>query len=174
MSHNHTKKCDQKVPVYFIPDTYAEDNHKAKALVLSCIDYRLISDTIEFLESQCYAHAFDFTTLAGASLGFNQHEYPCWNETFLQQVDLAIELHHIKKIIVIDHMDCGAYKLFYPCLQKHHHYDDVKERILHIKNIRKFVSKMREIYPKFVYHGYIIDLNGEVEEVCLAKTKKMK
>ena len=161
-SHNHTRKCEWKVP-----QVVNINNHTAKALVLSCIDYRLIDDTIQFLESECFAQSFDFTTLAGASLGFNQNKYLCWKEMFLQHIDLAIELHKIKNIIVIDHMDCGAYKQFYPCMQS----NSEEERLLHIKNIRKFVCKLRCIHPKLKYHGYIIDLKGNVEEVCLAKGK---
>jgi len=88
-------------------------------LSLSCIDYRLFEATIRLLQQDCQIDAFDHTILAGASLGFNQYEYESWPITWLEHVNLAIKLHDIKKIVVIDHEDCGAYKLFYPCLKDH-------------------------------------------------------
>jgi len=116
---------------------------------------------MKFLESACYTKSFDFTTLAGASLGFNQNKYKCWRETFLQHVDLAINLHKINKIIVIDHMDCGAYKLFYPNMKS----NSEEERLLHIKNIKIFVDKLRNIFPQLEHDAYIIDLAGKVDKI---------
>ena len=126
-------------------------------LALSCIDYRLFDDTIEFLKKDCNVKNFDHTILAGSSLGFNQKKYNCWPNTFIQHVQLAIDLHHIKKIVVIDHDDCGAYKLFYP---DHHN-----ERKLHIKNIKKFIKQMKKKFPDMIYSGYILHLDGSVEKV---------
>lgn len=55
-----------------------EKTHKAQAMVLSCIDYRFINTAIDFLEASVLDDKFDLTTLAGASLGFNQTKYTCW------------------------------------------------------------------------------------------------
>lgn len=131
-------------------------------LALSCIDYRLFEATIEFLKKDCCVDAFDHTILAGASLGYNQDEYKCWSKTFIEHVELAIELHHIKKIVVVDHEDCGAYKLFYPCLKcKPYH-----ERQHHIHNIKKFIKAVKKIFPQLLFAGYIIRLDGSAEKVC--------
>lgn len=79
-------------------------------MVLTCIDYRFIDTVVGFLENDPqYNKSFDLTTLAGTSLGFNQKKFECWKKTFLELTDLAIQLHHIKQVVVIDHMDCGAY-----------------------------------------------------------------
>jgi len=77
---------------------------------------------------------------------------------------LALELHHIKKIVVIDHEDCGAYKLIYPCIEK-----CKCEKILHIKNIKKFIYKMKKLYPDLEYAGYLLHLDGHVEKVYYNK-----
>ena len=130
-------------------------------LALSCIDYRLFDATIELLKHDCCVSKFDHTILAGASLGYNQSDYPNWSSTLLDHIDLAIELHKIKKIVVIDHEDCGAYKLFYPCLKCHSSH----ERCLHIKNIKKFIKNMKKIYPQLHYSGYLLALDGSFEKV---------
>lgn len=135
---------------------------KEIGLALSCIDYRLFDATIELLKKQCCVDAFDHTILAGASLGYNQHEYKCWPKTFIDHVKLAIELHHIKKIVVIDHEDCGAYKLFYPKLE----HKPECERHYHIKNVKKFIKHMKKLFPDLLYAGYILNLDGTAEKVC--------
>lgn len=130
-------------------------------LSLSCIDYRLFEATIELLRQDCQVDAFDHTILAGASLGFNQEEYPTWPITWIEHVDLAIKLHSIKTIVVIDHEDCGAYRLFYPHLVDH----PKCERALHIKNIKEFIRYVKNIYPEFQYRGYLLALDGSHEMI---------
>ena len=53
---------------------------------------------------------YDQFILAGASLGAENDKYPAWGKTFWEHVQVAIDLHGIRKIIVMDHRDCGVYK----------------------------------------------------------------
>ena len=57
--------------------------HKSKALVLNCMDFRLIDDVNRFLDKNGYENNYDDFILAGSSLGFNQTTYPEWKITFL-------------------------------------------------------------------------------------------
>jgi len=59
---------------------------------------------------------YDHVVLAGASLGAVSYKFPGWDATFWEHLDVAIKLHHIRKVIVLDHRDCGAYKIV---LDKH-------------------------------------------------------
>jgi hypothetical protein len=134
---------------------------KGIGLALSCIDYRLFDSTVDLLKDRSCVSAFDQTILAGASLGYNQHKYHHWKPTFLNHVDLAIKLHDIKKIVVIDHDDCGAYHLFYPDTK-----DDLDlERHYHIKNIKKIIRKLKRKYPDMIYSGYLLHLDGSAEQI---------
>lgn len=136
--------------------------HKARALVLSCIDYRFIDDMIFFLESRPrLSSKYDVSVLAGASLGYNQGEYKYWKRTFLDFVLLAIDLHHIKEILVFDHMDCGAYDIFYPGLEL----NSPEERCLHIKNIKKFRKRINKRFPELKCKGYLINYNGTIDRI---------
>lgn len=136
--------------------------HKKEiGLALSCIDYRLFDATIELLKKDCRVDAFDHTILAGASLGYNQIKYKCWPKTLRNHIDLAIELHKIKKIVVIDHEDCGAYKLFYPDLEEKPH----REKHYHKKNVKKFIKTMKSIYPDLHYSGYLLALDGTFTKI---------
>src|SRR6478672_10014383 len=48
---------------------------------------------------------------AGASLAAVSPKFPSSNAAFWDHVGIAKQLHHIKKVIVVDHRDCGAYKV---------------------------------------------------------------
>lgn len=135
--------------------------HVAKALVLTCIDFRLLSEYVRFLSTIGYNDNFDDFILAGASLGFNQSVFPDWKSTFLEHLRLAQDLHHIKEIIVIDHMDCGAYKEFY----NKPNISDQEERALHIENLRKFRKYINENYKTLDVHCYLMDLDGTTKEI---------
>ena len=123
-------------------------------LVLSCIDHRLIDDTIDVLKQENSIDGLDHIILAGASLGFNQMEYLDWRTTFVEHLDLAIKLHDIKKIIVVDHDDCGVYNLFYSDTIEHPYL----ERGYHYKNIRQCIKKIKELYPTISVVGYLLNI----------------
>jgi carbonic anhydrase len=147
-----------------------------KALVLSCMDYRFINETIDYLYNNVSSN-FDYFVLAGSSLGYNQsikHDTPDdWSKTFEEHIDLAIELHDIKEIIVIDHMDCGYYKAVYKNELNGEKYDVKKERDKHYKNIEKFVGNLWTKYPEILkFEGLLVDLvdrQFEVEHVYTAE-----
>lgn len=136
---------------------------KRIGLALSCMDYRLFDKTVELLHHDCDVDGFDYHVLAGGSLGYNQNKYECWHTSYLDHVDLAIKLHDIQTIVVVDHMDCGAYKLLYPELNLQD--NPILEKRLHIENIEKFINSMKYMYPQFNYNGYLLDLNGNFIEL---------
>ncbi len=149
------KDCHCKLRKY-------EKTHIAEAMVLTCIDYRFIDAVIFHLEQNPeLSQKYDFTTLAGASLGFNQTEFKYWKNTFIDLLKLAIELHHIKQVIVYDHMDCGAYQLLYPDIEL----NTEEERQLHIYNIKRFIRKLKKCFPELVYSGYLTHKDGHVETI---------
>jgi len=155
------RKQGYDASVKSLSDSPSEKISFAKAIVLSCIDYRFIDSTINFLESTPkLAGKHNLTALPGGSLGYNQKKYEYWRKTFIDIVNLSIELHGIKKIIVFDHMDCGAYHMFYPEIEK-----PEEERILHVKNITKFARKLSKMFPKLKCEGFLIHDNGKVERI---------
>lgn len=136
--------------------------HRAKALVLTCMDFRLIDDAVAYLNSQGYNNNYDQFILAGASLGYNQTTYDTWTEAFENHIDLAEQLHDIEEIIVIDHMKCGAYKLLY----NNNNFSDDEERQLHYTNLHTFKETINLKYPHLKVTTLFMYLNGSVEVVA--------
>lgn len=155
----HKKDCIDNLEEYII-------EHHAEAMVLTCIDYRFVDIMANFLERQpTLAYKFDLTALAGASLGYNQTKFEAWPATFIDQVKLAIDLHHIRQLIVFDHMDCGAYQLFYPDIES----NSEEERLLHIKNIKLFIRQLRKLFPDLIYSGYLINVDATIDTIVKYK-----
>ncbi|MFN3522164.1 MAG: carbonic anhydrase [Phenylobacterium sp.] len=84
---------------------------QTEALLLTCMDYRLANEIEAYMTARGLRDKYDHVILAGASLGAVSDKYPAWAETFWAHLDLAIQLHHVHRVIVLDHRDCGAYKL---------------------------------------------------------------
>ena len=101
----------QQNKIYEIPNQLT--SHTAKALVLSCMDFRLIDDEVYYFNNMGYTNNYDKFVLAGASLGYNQTKFPEWKQSLNKHIELAIQLHQINEIIVLEHMNCGAYKILY-------------------------------------------------------------
>ena len=127
--------------------TPSDTHHvKIKALVITCMDFRLIDDAVYFFNNLNYRNEYDEFILAGASLGYNQTTYPAWRETLEQHIELSQELHNISEIIIVDHMDCGAYKKIYQ--SEYPELSEQQELILHKENAAKF-RKSILAKPKF-------------------------
>jgi hypothetical protein len=84
---------------------------EVEALALTCIDYRFVDDGIRFIDGMGLTKNFDQVALAGASLAAISDKFPSSNAAFWDHVNIAKSLHHVKKLIVVDHRDCGAYKV---------------------------------------------------------------
>jgi carbonic anhydrase len=85
---------------------------RADALVLTCIDYRFVHVIPEYMNEHYPSLSYDHTILAGASLGVFAGIYPTWASTFWEHLEVAIALHGIHTVFILDHRDCGAYREF--------------------------------------------------------------
>lgn len=129
-------------------------SYNAQSLVLSCIDYRFINPTVKMMGDI----KFDYTTIAGSSLGVNENKL--WRATFTNQIDLAIKLHHIKEVVVVDHIDCGMYKNVYGEL-----YSGDNRYNLHRESIRWAIQNISSKYPMLKVKGYLLDMNDIIHTI---------
>jgi hypothetical protein len=105
---------------------YKHPSKVGKALVLACMDLRVVDDVVEYLnkgrvdaakargeKAEALKDEYDFVTMAGAALGATSMLRPHWGAMFWEHLELAIGLHSIDQVIIVEHQDCGAYKAFY-------------------------------------------------------------
>jgi carbonic anhydrase len=146
-----------------MPTAKAAVGGDTEALLLSCIDYRLIDETEAYMAGRGLKNKYDQIILAGASLGAHNDKFPAWGETFAEHVDVAIKLHNIHKVIIMDHRDCGAYKVILG------HQDLAKERDketkIHLEQMNALADLIQEKHPNLEVELLIIDLEGKVEKL---------
>ena len=132
------------------------------ALLLSCMDYRLVDHTHSYMDERGIKGRYDHVVLAGASLGATTDTYPAWRNTFWEHLDVAIQLHNIHRVILLDHRDCGAYKVIY---DKNFSADAEAEAEIHAKHLRELKEQIGEKYPDLHVETLLIDLDGVVAEI---------
>jgi len=143
-------------------DNPSVNSHRTEALVLSCMDYRLVDDVTRCMNARGMQDKYDLITLAGASIGVLADEKSSWVETFWEHVELARELHGIRKIVVIDHRDCAACKAFVTptCGQ-----DPEAELKLHTIMLNKLADEIKTREPGLDVELLLMDLDGSVEQI---------
>jgi carbonic anhydrase len=140
-------------------------NGKAKALMLSCMDYRLDDDVVQFMNRLGLNGEYDHLVLAGASLGVVANDVPSWHKAFWDQLGLAVDLHGVEEVIIVDHRDCGAYKLMKGL-------ESVStpelEMATHTEVVGEFAVQLREKFPELKLSAYLMGLDGQAEEITIA------
>lgn len=134
----------------------------AEALLLTCMDYRLVNDVTHYMEQRGLGEKYDQLILAGASLGALNDKYPSWNEVFWAHLDLAIQLHEVHRLIVIDHRDCGAYKLL---LGEAAVKDPETELKSHVKQLYALRQTVVTRYPRLEVELGLMALDGTVTQI---------
>jgi carbonic anhydrase len=75
-------------------------DRSCEALVVHCMDYRLQKYLNDWLDKNIGSGNYDRVGIAGGVLDM---------DTVLRHIELAVRLHQIRKVVLINHEDCGAY-----------------------------------------------------------------
>jgi hypothetical protein len=133
-----------------------------EVLLLSCMDFRLVDDTARHMKTRGLTGKYDHIILAGAALGALTEKFPAWNQTFWDHVSVAIDLHKIQKVMVLDHRDCGAYKVI---LGQDFAKDPAKETAIHSAQLKQLRKMIQAKYPTLAVELLLMALNGKVEVI---------
>lgn len=82
--------------------------HSCRSIVVSCMDFRLwpaLDGDLSTRLEGCY----DRLLIAGAVRAVVRPPHPSVAEFLLRQIDLAWQLHGVKRAVLVGHTDCGAY-----------------------------------------------------------------
>jgi len=135
-----------------------------KALVLTCIDYRFIHPLETFLTNQGLDRLYDLTALAGASLALANFPHLADRSAFWDQLDISYKLHHIQKVILFDHQDCGAYEILDPLLSENLD----REEQVHTSYMLNAARAIHDRYPDLEVEGYFATLAGDIKSIAIA------
>ena len=129
-------------------------------MVLSCIDPRFQSLVFHYLNNKKKLKGkYSSFTIAGSAIGVTANKFKRWHEVFWDNFDTSVKLHKIKKLIVINHRDCGAAKI----VNRKKEFSKIDETKIHKSSFQKIKRIFKKNYPKLSIELKIISLNGKVE-----------
>lgn len=110
-------------------------------VVISCIDFRFQERINKWVKRK--AKKYDRVALAGGVFDL---------PSIMKQVELSVELHKIKKVILMNHEDCGAY-------------GKTGTYAKHKKDLKDAIKKIESKFKGLKAEGYYLHLDGTFEEV---------
>ncbi len=132
------------------------NEHHAEAATIFCIDFRFKDATIKFINQELKLKKVDLITLAGATKTIANPKDLAHKKTVFDQLEVSTKLHHIKNIILIDHIDCGAYGGL-----KAFDNNPEKEKKVHLKNLIKSKKILEKKYKRVKTEIYFADLKNK-------------
>ena len=130
-----------------------------KAMVLSCMDPRFQPIVYNYLKKKNLNGKYSSFTIAGAAIGVTATKFKKWHKTFWDNIDTSIKLHNIKKLIVINHRDCGAAKI----INGKKEFSKINETKIHKNSFQKIKKIFKKKYPKLNIELNIISLNKKIK-----------
>ena len=114
--------------------------HACNALIVSCIDFRIQKTVENWTRQNLGEKQYDRAALAGGVKDF---------PSILKQIDLSVKLHAIKRLILMNHEDCGAYGP-----------EGTEEK--HRQDLLAAAAAIKSKYPSLAVETYFIRLSGQI------------
>jgi carbonic anhydrase len=133
-----------------------------EAMVLACIDPRLQEPVHRYTVRRKLTGKYSQFVIAGAAIGVVAEPFRDWQKTFWDNLATTIQLHNIKRVIAIDHRDCGAAKIAY---------GDEKvvnpkiETETHRVALAEFRKQVGQKHPQLAVETGLMAVNGKIEMI---------
>ncbi len=127
---------------------------KYEAMVLSCMDPRFQPKVFKYLKAKKLTGKYSSFTIAGAAIGVTHKKFKKWHSTFIENLSTSIKLHKIKKIIVINHKDCGAAKI----VNGKKKFNSIIENKIHRESFKKITKILNNRFPTLKINFKILSL----------------
>ena len=115
--------------------------HGCETIIITCMDFRFQEYINKWIAENFKPKTFDRVALAG---GVFDLEYT------LKQIEISHRLHHIKKVVLINHEDCGAY-------------GETGTPEKHTEDLKNAAIKVNQQFPNLTVETYYLHLNGTFE-----------
>ena len=118
-------------------------SHVCDAMVVACIDFRFQKFIREWTDKELAGKSFDMVGFAGSTKDL---------DTVMNQIDISVRLHEIKKLVLIHHEECGAYGV-----------ESTPER--HEADLKKAREAVLAKFPDLQVDLYYLKLDGTFESI---------
>jgi carbonic anhydrase len=138
----------------------ADPNASYEAMLLSCIDPRMVEPVHTYMASRGLTGKYSQVVLAGAAIGVVAPSFAAWEPAFWGNLAATIELHHIRRVIAIDHRNCGAARIAYG--EEAVATPDA-ETATHRRALAAFRQEVAKRYPQLEVETLLMALDGRTE-----------
>lgn len=131
-----------------------------EAMILACIDPRFQEAVRNYASQRNLIGRYSQFVIAGGSIGVVAPKFQDWHKAFWDNLDTSVQLHRIKKVIALNHRDCGAAKIAY---------GDAKvanreiETGTHRAALAEFRRQAASRQPKLLVETGLMALDGTIE-----------
>ena len=144
----------------FVPPARAGNGTAYEAMLLTCIDPRMVTPVYAWIESRKLKGEYSQFAIAGAAVGVVAPAFAAWRAAFWDNLAASIGLHKITRVIVVDHRDCGAAAIAYGA-------DAIAtpeaEWNLHQMVYGQFRDELAKRQPALRAEGGLMALDGSIE-----------
>ena len=123
-------------------------------MVLSCMDPRFQPIVYNYLKKKKLIGKYSSFTIAGSAIGVTASKFKKWHKVFWENFDTSIKLHNIKKLIVINHRDCGAAKI----INGKKDFSSINETKVHKNSFQKIKKILIKRFPALKISYKILSL----------------
>ena len=132
---------------------------KYQAMVLSCMDPRFQPIVFNYLKKRKLSGKYSSFTIAGSAIGVTANKFKKWHKVFWDNFKTSVKLHNIKKLIIINHRDCGAAKIIIGKKE----FSKINETRVHKHSFQKIKKIFKKRYPKLKIELKLITLDKKIE-----------
>jgi carbonic anhydrase len=136
----------------------AEGNYEA--MLLSCIDPRMVTPVYDYMEKRGLGGKYSQFVIAGAAIAVVAPKFEAWRVAFWDNLATSLQLHHLKRVIAIDHRDCGAARIAYGP-------DSIATPQIETKTHRRVLAEFRaavaQHHPTLTVETGLMALDGSIE-----------
>ncbi len=132
-------------------------DHNCSTLVLCCMDWRLSPpqanlDEVLLKNNIVEPSGFDRVIIGGGVKSLASAEKETDIAFVIRQLDIGDTLHHVKKMVLINHSDCGAYggSANFKSVDAEHQF--------HFEELNKAAKLIRTKYPNIEVQSYVAHL----------------
>src|ERR1043165_5338325 len=129
-------------------------------MVLGCIDPRMQVPVARYTARRGLTGKYSQFVIAGAAIGVVAEPFKDWHKAFWDNLATSIEIHSIKRVIAINHRECGAAEIAYG--EEAVATKDA-ETETHRKALAEFRRQVNEKQPRLGVENGLMAIKGKVD-----------
>lgn len=125
--------------------------HEIDGLILACMDFRLHPHLYLYFKKQ-KNQFFDFVVCAGGAKNLVRPEKKSEKAFLIEQIKKSVFLHGTQELLLVNHLDCGAYGGSAAFLSKE------KEISFHTQELQRAKKEVKKHFPRLKVRMFLAEI----------------